>query len=232
MPWNIIRHATQQALVDTLSRSIADDLDRALLLANRATLVLAGGRTSPPVFRKLAAQSRNWSRVTVAPSDERWVPEGHPDHNLTQMRAAFAGADAIRWLPLVPPDAAGPVDAAFAETNLAAHPEVFDLAMVGMGVDGHFASLFPGATTLSTGLDLHQTRNTIDILPDPMPAAGPHPRISITLSRLLRSDRLLLVITGADKLAVLERAQGGETSLPVASLLATHHPAGEVHWSP
>ena len=102
----------------------------------------------------------------------------------------------------------------------------------GMGVDGHFASLFPGAATLATALDLHQTRSAIEILPNPMPAAGPFPRISLSLSRLLRSDRLLLVITGHDKLAVIERARSGERSLPVTSLLAAHHPAAEIHWSP
>ena len=154
------------------------------------------------------------------------------DHNLGQMQTAFAGAEGIQWLPLVPEQPEGAPNATFAERTLAAHPEVFDLAMVGMGVDGHFASLFPGAPTLATALDLHQTRSAIEILPNPMPAAGPFPRISLSLSRLLRSDRLLLVITGHDKLAVIERARSGERSLPVTSLLAAHHPAAEIHWSP
>lgn len=232
MAWTLIEHADPAALASALAHSLADDIDRALRLANRATLVLSGGRTSPPVFRTLAAQPRHWSRLTVIPSDERWVPPGHPDHNLSQMRAAFAGAEGIRWLPLVPEQPDGPADATFAVQQLARHPEVFDVAMVGMGTDGHFASLFPGAPRLPEGLDPATTHHAIDILPDPMPSAGPHPRISLTLARLLRSDRLLLVITGADKRAVIDRAHAGERSLPVAALLAAAHPAAEIHWSP
>lgn len=232
MAWTFIEHADAGALATALAASLAADIDRALRLANRATLVLSGGRTSPPVFRTLAAQSRAWSRVTFIPSDERWVAPGHPDHNLGQMQAAFAGAEGIQWLPLVPDAPAGPPDATFAERQLARHPEVFDVAMVGMGTDGHFASLFPGAPTLAEALDTTTTRTAIDILPDPMPAAGPHPRISLTLARLLRSDRLLLVITGADKRAILDRARAGDRSLPVAALIAATHPAAEIHWSP
>ncbi|HWS27319.1 MAG TPA: 6-phosphogluconolactonase [Xanthomonadales bacterium] len=74
----------------------------------------------------------------------------------------------------------------------------------------------------------------IPIIPNPMPAAGPHPRISLTLARLLHSRTLLLVITGADKRAVLERAQaeGVASALPVAALLRAAHPRFEIHWSP
>lgn len=232
MSFKLIRHAHADALIEHLANSMAEDIDRALTLQGRALLALAGGRTSPPVFKRLAAQPRAWSKIQVVPSDERWVNQDHADCNLRQMQEAFTGANGIHWLSLTPNPCTGPVNAQHGEAVMRAHPEAFDLAMVGMGVDGHFASLFPGAPTLPQALDLHHTRSCIEIEPDPMPAAGPHARVSLTLSRLLRSDRLLLVITGTDKLAVLERAQHGAQSLPVAALLKAHHPAAEIHWSP
>lgn len=231
----ITTHPTAAALAAAVAARIAGALDAALAERGQALLALAGGRTSPPVFRQLAAQPRDWSRVTVMPSDERWVAAGHPDCNLAQMQAAFAGADGIRWQPLVPQAPAGAADAAFSNAALAAHPAAFDVAMLGMGADGHFASIFPGAPTLGLALGQQGPQpDAVAILPDPMPAAGPHPRVSLSLPRLLRSRLLLLVITGEDKRAVLERAQsdGDWRQLPVAALLRSAHPQFEVHWSP
>jgi 6-phosphogluconolactonase len=255
-----VTHPDPAALAAAVAARVASDLDAALAERGRALLALAGGRTSPPVFRQLAAQPRDWSRVTILPSDERWVPASHTDCNLRQMREAFAAAHGIHWLALVPDLPAGPADAGFANRALAAHPQPFDVAMLGMGADGHFASLFPGAPTLAAGLALpvgagsareasgaagqspraepapteSRSAAAIAIVPNPMPAAGPYPRVSLSLARLLHSRTLLLVITGADKRAVLERAQaeGEASALPVAALLRAAHPRAEIHWSP
>lgn len=255
-----VTHPNPAALASAVAARIASDLDAALTARGRALLALAGGRTSPPVFRQLATEPRDWSRVTILPSDERWVIASHADCNLRQMREAFAAAPGIRWLALVPDLPAGPACADFANRALAARPEAFDVAMLGMGADGHFASLFPGAPTLAEALALpvgaglsrelsdQPARSSRDepaptnthsaaaiaIVPNPMPSAGPHPRISLTLARLLHSRTLLLVITGADKRAVLERAQaeGEASALPVAALLRAAHGCAEIHWSP
>lgn len=232
---NLTTHPDPAALASAVATRIAAAIDEALAARGQALLALAGGRTSPPVFRQLAAQPRDWSRVCAMPSDERWVTRTHADCNLAQMQSAFAGADGIRWLPLVPEAPAGDADATYANAALAAHAEPFDVAMLGMGADGHFASIFPGAPTLDLALGhaAGLAPDAVAILPDPMPAAGPHPRISLSLPRLLRSRLLLLAITGEDKRAVLERAQaeGDWRKLPVAALLAWEHPRFEVHWS-
>ena len=231
-PWTRIEHAHGDALVAACVARITDALDAALHTRQRAVLALAGGRTSPPVFRRLAQLDRDWSKVTILPSDERWVAADHPDCNLRQMREAFVGADQIRWLSLVSALPFDAPNAAFANGALAPYAEPFDVCMLGMGADGHFGSLFPGAPTLARALDPATTQAAIEILPDPMPAAGPFPRISLTLSRMLNARLLLLVITGEEKRTVLERAQQGDTTLPVAALLAAQHPNAEIHWSP
>lgn len=232
MTWTFHEHTSADALVATCAARIDTAIDDALHARGEALLALAGGRTSPPVFRRLAARLRDWSRITALPSDERWVAADHPDCNLRQMREAFAGADDIRWLSLTPALPHGDASAAFANGALAAYSQPFDACMLGMGADGHVASLFPGAPTLASALDPANTDAAIAIVPNPMPAAGPHARVSLTLARILNSRRLLLVITGDDKRRVLERARAGDTTLPVAALLAAAHPAAEIHWSP
>lgn len=235
MAWTEVIHADADALAAAVATRLGAALDEALRLRQRAVLALAGGRTSPPVFRRLAAQPRDWRRVTLLPSDERWVDASHPDCNLSQLQAAFGAAEGMRWIALAPRQPGGAPDADCANAALAPFATEFDATLLGMGADGHIASLFPGAPTLSRALDVATLEAAVAIVPDPMPAAGPHPRISLTLARLLHSRCVLLALTGADKLGVLRRAQREESDrsrLPVAALL--HAPAStvEIHWSP
>lgn len=234
MAWTFIEHPDSDALAAAVAARIDEALDAALAARGEAVLALAGGRTSPPVFRRLAQRQRDWRRVTVLPSDERWVPREHPDCNLRQMQDAFAGADGIRWLPLVPEAPDGPPDAAFANRALEVLPDAFDASLLGMGADGHFGSLFPGSPNLGHALDPTNPEPAAAILPDPMPAAGPHPRVSLTLARMLHSRRVLLAITGHDKRAVLEGAQRAPDPLrlPVGALLHAPGAMVEIHWSP
>jgi len=234
MSWTEIAHADADALAHSCAGRIAACLDEALSKRSRAVLALAGGRTSPPIFRRLASAPRDWSRVTVLPSDERWVEREHADHNLRQMQDAFAGADGVRWLSLVPPHPTGVPDAAHAQAALAGVPDPFDVTLLGMGADGHFGSLFPGAPTLAGALDPRGTADAVAIVPDPMPSAGPHPRISLTLARMLRSRLVLLAITGQEKREVLARAQreGSASALPVSALVHAPGAMVEIHWSP
>lgn len=233
MAWPLIRHADATALADALAQRIGAATDAALTERGRALLALAGGRTAPPVLRRVAAQVRDWPQLTVLPSDERWVPLAHEDCNLRQMQQAFgAPAAAIHWISLTPETPEGPVSAEHAQAALAQLPQALDLCLLGMGADGHFASLFPGAPNLSEGLDPNASADAIAIVPDPMPSAGPHPRITLTLARLLRSRNVLLAITGSDKLAVLQAAQQPESPLPISALLRARHPNAEIHWSP
>ena len=232
MAFHTFHYADSDQLASACATRIDAAIDSALAERDQVLLALAGGRTSPPVFRRLAAQDRDWSKFTVLPSDERWVAADHPDCNLRQMRAAFAAAEGMRWLSLVPELPTAAPDATCANAALAQYPQPFDVCMLGMGADGHFASLFPGAPTLVRALDVTNSQAAIEILPDPMPSAGPFARISLTLSRILHSRRLLLVISGDEKRDVLERARAGDTRLPVAALLAARHDAAEIHWSP
>ena len=139
MPWTMCEHANTDQLAAACAARIDAELDIALRERGAALLALAGGRTSPPVFRRLAVQFRDWSRVTILPSDERWVAADHPDCNLRQMREAFAGAEGIRWLSLVPALPQGEASAAFANGALAPYPQPFDVCIAITAVVGRRA---------------------------------------------------------------------------------------------
>jgi 6-phosphogluconolactonase len=232
--WTETRHANPEALAAALADDLEGIVRAALARRGGAMLALAGGRTPFPIYRRLAAAALDWSRVVLLATDERWVDHHHPACNGREMRAAFAAAQGVHILPLTPGSAEGRASAELAQATLASLPAPFDAVLLGMGGDGHFASLFPGSAELAAGLDPDSPDDALVIHPDPLPPEAPFPRISLSAARLLRSHRLLLAVTGEAKRAVLDRAQTrpDPSTLPISALL--HHPATqvEIHWSP
>ena len=234
MSWTETKHAGADALAAAVAKRASKAIDGALQARGKAIAAIAGGRTTPPVLRYLAAERREWSKLTILPTDERWVAADSADCNLRQLQESFTGAEGVRWIALAPPRPRGKANATFANSVLEKNDAAFDLCLLGMGADGHFASLFPGAENLHDALDLATRDAAIAIVPDPMPTAGPHPRISLTLARLLHSRQIILAITGADKRAMLDRAldENDPLNLPVAALLRAPGRTIEIHWSP
>ena len=234
MAWTETKHASADALAAAVAKRALSAIDGALKLRGMAIAAIAGGRTTPPVLRHLAAERRDWSKLTILPTDERWVAADNADCNLRQLQESFTGVNGVRWIALAPTRPRGKANATYANTTLESVDEAFDLCLLGMGADGHFASLFPGAENLQEALDPATRDAAIAIVPDPMPSAGPHPRISLTLARLLHSRQIILAITGADKRAMLERAldENDPLNLPVAALLRAPGRTIEIHWSP
>jgi len=161
-------------------------------------ITVPGGSTPFPILEKLVRMPLDWARIEIWPGDDRLVPEDHPASNVGKIRALLepAGAKVV----------------ALEET---AKPPRFALAWLGMGGDGHIASLFPN-TDPSADDPLRLRRLT----PDPLPPEAPFDRVTLTIPALLDSDALLFVIRGADKRALFEAAARGEHDLPVARLLA------------
>ena len=224
-------HDNAEALCQACATRLADAMIDDLRQGRKPTMALAGGRTAPPIFRQLCTQDLPWAQLTVVPTDERWVPYAHPDCNLRQLRESFL-APGLHSVSLVPENPQGEVDAGFARRQLTHFAGEFSAVMLGMGADGHFASLFPGAATLSAALDPAAVEDAYALIPEPMPSAGPHPRISLSLSRLLRTRVLMLVITGADKARTLRLAQETPASSPVGALLHAPDAHVEIHWCP
>lgn len=242
MPWIEHDHASSDALVAHLVDALTATCNQATQQNRSAWLALAGGRTPLPIYAAIAASLQSAS-LTVIPTDERCVPHVHPACNATALRAAFAGHSGIVVNPLTRED--GDVQASLtqARTLLALNQQPFDAVLLGMGADGHFASLFPGAANLLEGLVLDSTVDAMATLPDPLPPEAPFARISLTLPRLLRARAIHLVVTGDDKRRVLRQVQhqdgpgaGLAGKYPVAALLHAHDSSlqapVQIHWSP
>lgn len=228
-------YATVADLHEALAQVLADTCARALDARGHAWLALAGGRTPLPAYRAFAAAGLAWPNVVMVPTDERCVPAGHAASNHAAMIAAFAGAEGVVVLPLVTPagDCDGSLDAARALLSREGHRDPFDAVVLGMGADAHFASLFPHAAGLEDALDPEGDADVVRIDPDPLPPEAPFPRISLTLSRLLRAREVHLVLTGEDKRAVLEAAVATDDPLrhPVAALLHAGLAPLHLHWA-
>ena len=165
--------------------------------AGDIAITLPGGSTPFPILAELAGQPLEWPRIAIWPGDDRIVPEDHPASNAGRIRALLEPAGA-RIVPLI-------------ETG---RPPHFALCWLGMGEDGHVASLFPNTDPRAD--DPLPVRR---LTPDPLPPEAPFDRLSLTIPSLLDSDALLFVIRGPAKRALFEAGAAGANDLPVARLL-------------
>jgi len=229
----MIEHPDFDSLSTTVARTLARTCAEAVEARNAAALALAGGSTPMPVYRHLAETELDWSRIVLLPGDDRWVAHDDRACNLRAMREAFSGVEP-KFRPLTPEQPEGAPDTAVAEATLAELREPFDACVLGMGADGHFASLFPGAEGLAEALDPAGSAQAVVIHPSPLPADAPFARISLTLSRIAASRRLLLLIRGEEKRKVLHdaRTSADPQRYPIAALLQHAGNALEIHWSP
>ena len=200
-----------------LAHHIAHAIQQRLATAAETALVVSGGSTPENCYRELASTDLPWHRVHVVLSDERCVPPDHPASNEGMIRRILlqGHAKAARFVSLfdgeLPPDRR--VD--LLRRTLGALPLPFAATLLGMGVDGHFASLFPATAGLSEGLNLDSDQPCLVM----EPAASPQARITLTLTTLLQSDEILLLFFGADKRAVFEEATRDPDRYPVGRLL-------------
>lgn len=183
--------------------AIADWIAARLRAALAATpggvaITVPGGSTPFPVMERLVAEDMDWPRIAVWPNDDRIVPEDHDASNTGKVRALFE-----------------PVGASVLALEEDCQPPRFALAWLGMGLDGHTASLFP-----NTDPQVDDPEQVRRLTPDPLPAHAPFDRITLTLPALLDSDWILLTLGGsAEKREVLEQAVEGGNDLPIARLL-------------
>lgn len=225
----LVEHIAQDR--ETASADAAAFLATALRTAlsgeEDGLLVVSGGTTPGRCFEHLSATALDWSRVTVLLSDERYVAPDHPDSNERLVRDTLlkGPASAARLLGVYQDDLT--VDEACDAIAVGMPPVNPSCTLLGMGSDGHFASLFPDADRLEQGLSGTGTVPCIPI----RTSASPHVRVSLTLSYILRSAAIALLFFGAEKRAVLDAAtQGAE--LPITRLLEQAPVDVHLFWAP
>ena len=221
---NLIEYADRDMLAIDLANILAGNLKQALLHHDTASLAVPGGTTPGAVFDALCAADLDWERVNVLPTDERWVAPDHERSNagLIGRRLLTHRAAAARFLPLYAP-AARPEDV-LPEIEAMLAPEMpLSVLLLGMGADGHVASLFPGAPGLEVALS--PEAGTLAVL---RPGDQPEARISLTARVLDGAMCKHLVIFGADKREALKKALYLDPEeAPVVAILADT----TVHWS-
>lgn len=181
-----------EAAARALADELADVLAGALAIRGRALLAVSGGRTPRHVFARLRTAPLDWTRVTITLVDERWVPPEHSDSNERLVRACLLQGEAVAaaFVPLFGGEESPEAGQAACEARLAALPRPFDAVYLGMGSDGHVASLFPGDPAVRARQG--------QCVPVP-PRDGRGARMSLTAPALLQTRRLFLLFHGADK---------------------------------
>jgi 6-phosphogluconolactonase len=231
--------ASAATLACTLGQAVATRLKDALAQGRQASLVVSGGSTPAPVFHFLASVDIPWSQVVVTLADERWVPPGHPDSNESLVRNTLltGKASAARFISLYREGVSEAQALQAVAADIDSMPQPFTAVMLGMGADGHTASLFPDAPEdeLSAAMALDNPNRVAFLHPPSVSQA----RISLTRACLLNADHRYLHITGEAKRGVLADAlnaghgqsyQCGQA--PITGLLTEHPGTASVYWSP
>ncbi|MGO4259571.1 6-phosphogluconolactonase [Lysobacter gummosus] len=225
-----------EQLAQALAKQVAADLRGALARHGEACIALSGGNTPKRFFDALSTQTLDWARVTVLPVDERWLPPEHPRSNERLLREHLFknNAAVARLLPMYRPTPTPEMALMPVLTKIANEGLPLDVVVLGMGEDGHVASLFPdlgydNPALREIGL---QPRGRAPVM-SVRTSAMPEPRMTLTLSAIFTAPAIYLHIEGESKRAVLEGAQRDPRSaLPIRSVLSGAPVAPTLYWSP
>jgi 6-phosphogluconolactonase len=216
-----------------LAADIGERLTDGVARHGRASLVLSGGTTPGALYDVLSRREAPWKGVAVTLSDERWTDprSERSNENLVRARLLVANAAAARFVPLKTTHARAKDGEAAADAAIAAMPRPFDAVLLGMGADGHTASLIPGAQDLARALD--RTDPTLVRAIDPPDLSGMGERLTLTLRAILDARWIALLIRGEDKLAAYRHAVAGRNVLeaPVRAVLQQSDVPVSVFWS-
>ena len=220
-------------MADAVAGDIQFVIESALDARGSAVLALAGGNTPRAAYGKLAKAKLDWKKVTIIPGDDRIVALGDPLSNVTMLGKAFIPTGA-RVIPLISEKAADYRAAGrAADARLKDLHWPLDLVLLGVGGDGHTASIFPGPD-YDEALSGPRERRALGVMPDPLPDEAPVPRVTLSRAAIVSARAVTIAITGQDKREVLERAidQGPSSSYPIGRVLADVELPVDVHWAP
>jgi 6-phosphogluconolactonase len=231
-PPPVTKFSDIEVLSRTLADQIAASLKTAIAARGLASLVVSGGKSPTKLFEMLRTQELDWSRVCIALADERWVDPSDPASNEKLVRDVLlkGAAAAARFLGLKNGAPTPDIGAVAAWETFARVPRPFDTMVLGMGDDGHTASLFPGSPNLLSALNPAAVPGCVGM----RAPVAPQPRLSLNLSALLDARRIVLLITGDAKWRtyLAAGAEGPVQDMPVRAVLRQTRSPVEVLWSP
>lgn len=216
--------------VDALYHAVTSDILNTLKQTNSFSIAVAGGNTPKPFFHKLSSAALPWEKVSVTLTDERWVDSDHPDSNEAMLKGCLFQNQAAtaKFVALKNPEPSPHEGKEICERTLIESISPLNLVMLGMGEDGHFASIFPGMENTEYLLDMENRK-----LCDGAEPAGKPPRMSLTLSYISTADQIYLLITGEKKKQIIDDILNNDPAacaLPIATLFKTCKV--NVYWNP
>jgi 6-phosphogluconolactonase len=225
-------HETTARMADAVVADVGFVIATALESRGEALVALPGGKSPGPILERLAAATIDWHDVTIIPTDDRLVAADSPLSNVAMIARCFEPKGA-RVLPLT---VSGEGDyrtaGKIADAQLSGLNWPLDLVWLGVGLDGHTASIFPGPD-LEDALDGPPARKAVGVMPDPLPAEAPVARVTLSRAGIVSSRVVLLTCSGAEKRAVVERAleDGALSATPIGRVLAAAESPIYIHWS-
>ncbi len=227
----LIRHSDEEAWTEGVAREMAGLLGEEITRHGRARMLLSGGTTPAPVYETLAEHPLEWARVEVGLADERWLSPQDRDSNAHLVRHSFLNlTEGAHFDPLV--RVGKPLAECVHDANVQAqHSQPPCLVVLGMGNDGHTASLFPGSRDLERALQSNKPYAALDASGCPV-AKDWHLRITLTPHGLSTIGTRLLLLRGKQKLEVLEAALASNDVHAYPVLAALNAPGSplRVHW--
>ena len=219
-------------LADAVAGDIQFVIDSAIDARGSAVIALAGGKTPFPAYQKLAKAKLDWKKVTIVPTDERIVPLGDPLSNVTALGKIFLPLGA-RVMPIVSQKTADYKAAGRSADALCQDLHwPLDLCLLGVGADGHTASIFPGPD-FDEALSGPRERRALGVMPDPLPKDAPVARVTLSRQGIVTARALMIACTGQEKRDVIEAAikQGASSRYPIGRVLADAELPVDIHWA-
>jgi len=220
-----------EEMAEAVAGDIGFIIESALDARGEALIAVPGGKTPLPIYAKLAQAQLNWKKVTIIPTDDRLVPLTDEKSNIRAIAQAFLPAGA-RVFPITSDIADYKLAGNSANAKLADLKFPLDLAWLGVGADGHTASIFPGPD-LDEALNAPKGRHAVGVMPDPLPPEAPVARVTLTRSAILSARTVLITVTGQAKRDLLEQAieDGHSSKLPIGRVLAEAEQPIDIHWA-
>jgi 6-phosphogluconolactonase len=225
-------HDDAAALAEAIAGDIGFIVESALDARAACLLALSGGKTPIAAYEKLAAMKFDWKRVTIVPVDDRLVGVTDPLSNVGMLAKLFIPKGA-RVVPLGAENADVKAAGNIADARLQDVKWPPDLVLLGVGTDGHTASILPGPD-IEAALDAPKTRRAVGVTPDPLPKEAPVARVTMTAAAIRQSRALMLALTGDAKRALVEQAieDGAGSKTAIGRVLAELEQPIDIHWAP